>query len=124
MAKIEDHLRTKLKINNLNLVEIEIKGLKYEFRTLYLILDMLGIGAFGVVLETYNKRTHEINALKILTQENSKQMFRLDDKSMEEQVLSNLVHSNIIVFKGMLKSSEHVFIEMEKVNGGTLEAFI
>lgn len=43
---------------------------------------------------------------------------------MEQQVLQELQHKNIIIFKRILYSNYHVFIEMEKVNGGTLESFI
>jgi len=43
---------------------------------------------------------------------------------MEQQVLEDLAHENIIIFKQILFSNEHVFIEMEKVNAGTLESFI
>jgi len=43
---------------------------------------------------------------------------------MEQQVLNELQHQNIIIFKRILYSNYHVFIEMEKINGGTLESFI
>lgn len=43
---------------------------------------------------------------------------------MEQQVLQDLQHENIIVFKRIIQSLDHVFIEMEKLNGGTLEDFI
>ena len=39
-------------------------------------------------------------------------------------MLKELDHKNIIIFKSILYSNFHVFIEMEKVNGGTLESFI
>lgn len=77
-----------------------------------------------MVLEAINKKTGETIALKIITQENSKQMFKVTNESMEQQVLQNLTHHNIIVFKRILFSISHVFIEMEKINGGTLEKFI
>jgi serine/threonine protein kinase len=51
-------------------------------------------------------------------------MFKVSNESMEQQVLQNLTHKNIIVFKRILFSISHVFIEMEKINGGTLEKFI
>jgi len=51
-------------------------------------------------------------------------MFRVGPETMEQQVLQDLTHENIIIFKRILFSNEHVFIEMEKVNGGTLESFI
>ena len=43
---------------------------------------------------------------------------------MEQQVLNELQHKNIITFKNILYSANHVFIEMEKINGGTLDSFI
>jgi len=52
--------------------EIEIKGFKHQFRTLYAILSVLGVGAFGVVIEARNRHSGEVIALKIVTQENSK----------------------------------------------------
>lgn len=51
-------------------------------------------------------------------------MFKIGPESMEQQVLQELHHKNIIIFKRILHSNYHVFIEMEKVNGGTLESFI
>jgi len=43
---------------------------------------MLGVGAFGLVLEALNKLTNEIVALKIITQEFSKNL--IQTKMMEE----------------------------------------
>lgn len=34
------------------------------------------------------------------------------------------MHENIIDFKGILFSIDHIFIEMEKCNAGTLDSFI
>lgn len=43
---------------------------------------MLGVGAFGLVLEVLNKLTNEIVALKIISQECSKNL--IQTKMMEE----------------------------------------
>lgn len=83
---------------------------------------MLGVGAFGIVLEVLNRLTNEIVALKIITLDTSKHLF--SPQTIEEEVLNELDHKNIIIFKRILYSNFHVFIEMEKVNGGTLESFI
>jgi len=91
---------------------------------LYTIYGKLGVGAFGVVLECMNKLTNEIVALKIISKETSKQMFRIGPETTEQQVIQDLEHGNIIEFYRILSSIDHVFIEMEKVNGGTLESFI
>ena len=74
------------------------------------------------MLECLNKLTNEIVALKIITLDSSKNLFQ--PELIEEEVLKELDHKNIIIFKHILYSSFHVFIEMEKVNGGTLESFI
>jgi len=63
-------------------------------------------------------------ALKIVTKKNSKQMIRIGPESMEQQVHQDLEHTNIIAFYRILFSTDHVFIEMERVNGGTLDSFI
>jgi len=89
---------------------------------LYKILGLLGVGAFGVVIEAQNKHSQETVAVKIISQENSKALFQTE--LMEQQVLQELQHHNIIIFKRILYSHYHVFIEMEKINGGTLESFI
>lgn len=74
------------------------------------------------MLEALNKLTNEIVALKIITLDSSKTLFK--PELIEEEVLKELDHENIIIFKRILYSNFHVFIEMEKVNGGTLESFI
>ena len=48
---------------------------KEKFSELYKITGLLGIGAFGIVLEVLNKTSNEIVALKVITQESSKNLF-------------------------------------------------
>lgn len=117
-------LQGNLRVSNIFKVEIEIKEVNHLFSSLYTIKGLLGKGSFGIVLEVQNLRTDEISALKILHRENSKHMFRMTDETMEQQALQDLEHENIIVFKRILFSLDLVFIEMEKINGGTLQAFI
>jgi len=111
-----------LSIHDINDIEIDTGYRKSRFQALYQILGLLGVGAFGVVLEAMNQHTKEIIAVKIISQENSKTLFQTE--LMEQQVLQELQHRNIITFKRILYSHHHVFIEMEKINGGTLESFI
>jgi serine/threonine protein kinase len=122
MIEIENHLKTKLNIHDLNEVDIDTGYRKSKFTTLYKILGLLGVGAFGVVVEAVCNSTKEVIALKVISQENSKALFQTE--LMESQVINELQHKNIIIFKRILYSNYHVFIEMEKVNGGTLESFI
>lgn len=76
------------------------------------------------MLEVINLRTDEVSALKILLKENSKQIFKVGDETMEQQVLQDISHENIIFFRRIQFSIDHIFIEMEKCNGGTLESLI
>jgi serine/threonine protein kinase len=122
MKVIEEALKSKLNINEINDVEIDQEYRRDRFSDLYQIRGLLGVGAFGIVLESLNKLTNEIVALKIITLDSSKNLFQ--PELIEEEVLKELDHKNIIIFKRILYSNFHVFIEMEKVNGGTLESFI
>ena len=120
--QIEATIKQKLSIHDINDIEIDTGYRKSRFQALYQILGLLGVGAFGVVLEAQNKHSKEVVAVKIISQENSKALFQTE--LMEQQVLQELQHCNIITFKRILYSHHHVFIEMEKINGGTLESFI
>jgi serine/threonine protein kinase len=124
LTKISEALYSKLNIQNIFTVELEMKGSKHQFSSLFQIKSLLGMGSFGLVLEVLNLKTNEVSALKILHREDSNHKFKLTDETMEQQVLQDLKHDNIILFKRITFSLEHVFIEMEVLNGGTLEDYI
>jgi hypothetical protein len=66
MIKIQEILYDKLRIDNILTVEMEIKGVKHQFQSLFRLRGLLGTGSFGIVVEVLNLKTNEINALKIL----------------------------------------------------------
>ena len=51
---------------------------KTRFGSLFKIIGLLGVGAFGVVVEAINKQSKEVVALKIISQENSKALFQTE----------------------------------------------
>jgi serine/threonine protein kinase len=104
-------------------VEIETDYHKHSLMDLYKFMGVLGVGAFGVVLEACNLKTGEIVALKI-SRHDDLHLGILAVDIMEEQVRLQSHHPNLTKLKNILYSQTHVFIEMEKVNGGTLESFI
>lgn len=55
-----------LNIHDINEIEIEICSRKIQFKELYKIKGLLGVGAFGIVLEALNLKSNEIIALKII----------------------------------------------------------
>ena len=75
LIEIENHVKSKLNLNGLHEVEIDTGYRKSKFSTLYKILGLLGVGAFGVVVEAINNNTKELVAVKIISQENSKTLF-------------------------------------------------
>eukprot|EP00347_Sterkiella_histriomuscorum_P021485 403333815 len=92
-----------------------------RFEQMFKIKSLLGLGAFGVVLEVLNLKSKETSALKIISQKNQ-QVYQV--MRNELVVLQELQHPNIIEFRQILYSSDYVFIEMERMNNGTLEQHI
>jgi hypothetical protein len=48
-----------------NIKDINIQHLNIPFKKIFKIQGLLGVGAFGVVLEVLNKFTQENSALKV-----------------------------------------------------------
>jgi serine/threonine protein kinase len=75
-------LRDKLGLVELTEVEIGTQYHRQSLLELYDLIDLLGIGSFGVVLKAWNKKTHEMIALKIS---------RYDEESMQSNVMEERV---------------------------------
>mmetsp|Transcript_17196 Transcript_17196/g.26569 ORF Transcript_17196/g.26569 Transcript_17196/m.26569 type:complete len:129 (-) Transcript_17196:744-1130(-) len=110
---VEELIRTKFNIVDIKDVEINSGYKNNRFGDLFTIRGLLGVGAFGIVLEVLNHQSMEITALKVIAAENSKTLFQTEPR--EQQVLQELKHKNIIILKRVLNSSYHVFIEMERI---------
>jgi len=91
-----------------------------EFDQRFFLREFLGTGAYGVVilvkqvLEPFEK-----SALKIINKE------RLSERALgvlhnEALALSKLNHPSVVGFKQIYETSQHLFIEMEYVRGGSL----
>ena len=74
-AEIQKQLKTKLGISRLEDLELEFMKRKISFLDVWKVNSLLGVGAFGVVLDVTNLRSKEVNALKIVTLENEKKLF-------------------------------------------------
>jgi hypothetical protein len=69
-AKVE--LKQKLGIPDINEVEIVTQYHKHMLTDVFEVFGLLGVGAFGVVLEAWNKNTEELVALKVSKHDDSK----------------------------------------------------
>lgn len=59
-------------------LEIDVGYRKVKFSVLYQIKGLLGVGAFGIVIDAVNNQTKENIAVKIISQENSKALFQTE----------------------------------------------
>lgn len=61
---IDEVLSQQLGLQDID--EIFIKEMNMHLVQIYKVISILGVGAFGVVLEVENKITKEISALKVI----------------------------------------------------------
>eukprot|EP00347_Sterkiella_histriomuscorum_P011634 403371699 len=91
-----------------------------NFKSLFKLRGLLGVGAFGVVVLVLNKHSQQQSALKIINK------MRLSSESIEilkneSVILQSLNHENIVKFKQIFETSQYLMIEMEYVKGGQLK---
>lgn len=101
---------------------IEKKESKYISH--YKLLEIIGVGGMGKVFKAVDIHSRKIVALKILNphlmaDEENKQRL-----TTEGRLLSSITHPNIVKVYEFGESKEHVYISMEFLQGGTLQAFI
>ena len=94
----------------------EIEG---SIKENYEIIQKLGQGGFGMVVTGKNKKTGELRAIKLL----SKNKFSDDDLvrfKREFKVLSTIDHPNVIRLYEKYETKSHIYLVMEKCDGGEL----
>ena len=85
----------------------------------YVIGKELGRGRFSTVHECVNKMTGDHHAVKVI----DKASIESEEKALlrtEIAVLKLVDHPNIIKMEGLYESRTHIYIVMEKLNGGEL----
>ena len=82
---------------------------------------MLGSGAFGTVWQAQNRSTGDKVAIKIIEKKRQLQEdFRLE--SSEVEILKSIHHPNIVKLLDVYNSETCVYLVMELVTGGHLQA--
>ena len=87
---------------------------------MFSVRDLLGVGAFGVVLLVKNKITQEKSALKIINKE------RLSNKAQkilknESSIMQTMDHPSVVSFKRIFENMKFIILEMELIPGGQLK---
>jgi serine/threonine protein kinase len=88
-----------------------------NFGEIYSVRDLLGVGAFGVVLLVKNRHTDEKSALKIINKE-TLSIRALNILKNESKIMKSLNHSSVVGFKRIYENERFMMIEMEFVHGG------
>lgn len=91
------------------------------FSSLYQYESDLGKGAFGRVCKCINKQTKEQVAVKIISKLGLSKS-RVSQLLSEAKILGCLNHPNIVKLKSVQESSQNFMIELELLQGGTLES--
>lgn len=91
-----------------------------NFTEIYSVRDLLGVGAFGVVLLVKNRQTDEKSALKIINKETLSSR-ALNILKNESKIMKSLHHSSVVGFKRIYENERFMMIEMEYVCGGQLK---
>ena len=88
-----------------------------NFSDIYSVRDLLGVGAFGVVLLVKNRQTGEKSALKIINKD-TLSLRALGILKNESKIMKSLEHSSVVGFKRIFENERFMMIEMEYVVGG------
>ena len=90
-----------------------------SFTDMFSVRDLLGVGAFGVVLLVKNRATKEMSALKIIAKENlSKQAQKI--LKNESTIMQTMKHSSIVSLKRIFENQKFIILEMEHIPGGQM----
>ena len=88
-----------------------------NFGDIYSVRDLLGVGAFGVVLLVKNRITGEKSAMKIINK-NSLSARALKVLKNESKIMKSLNHRSVVSFKRIFENQRFIMIEMEYICGG------
>jgi serine/threonine protein kinase len=89
-------------------------SLMTSFSDLYSVRDLLGVGAYGVVLLVKNKITMEKSALKIINKDNLSKN-ALSILKNESCIMKSMQHGNVVKFKHIYENMRFLMIEMEYI---------
>ncbi|CAD8165543.1 unnamed protein product [Paramecium octaurelia] len=89
-----------------------------RFSDYYTYVETLGQGAFGLVVKAFNNHSKVLVAVKIISKATIKKFETLEQ---EAAIFSQLNHENIVKFYDIKRTDTKILIEMEIINGGSLQ---
>jgi calcium/calmodulin-dependent protein kinase I len=82
----------------------------------YHLQEELGSGAFSVVVKAHHKKSGDIVAIKQVDKEQTD----AEEMYNELNIMSQLVHSNLVTFKEIFEGPDKFYVVLELVTGGEL----
>ena len=117
ISKIND---TNFGINIDELILTFPNDYKVPFIDLYVPIELIGQGGFGVVVSVIDKKKNKKLAVKIISKTSHKEEFYL----IEAELLQKLNHEKILKFYDVINTEKYLFIFTDLCEGGTLKDFI
>ncbi len=87
---------------------------------MFSVRDLLGYGAFGVVLHVKNRVTKEKSALKVIAKEKLSSR-ALEILKNESTIMRTMDHKSIVRLKRIYENQKFIILEMELIPGGVLK---
>ena len=119
-------------ILNKNKFDINFKKLKLEYKNGYKVLftkeyfpiEIIGTGAFGLVVNVIKVKTRQKMAVKIINKNNVGYNNDVDYLKKEVNILNSLDNPRIMKIYDILDNHHYFFIFMELIEGGNLKDLI
>jgi len=110
---------------NFNKLKLEYKnGYKVLFTKEYFPVEIIGAGAFGLVIYAIQIKTNQKMAVKIINKTNAYNNSHFDYLNNEVNILKILDNPRIMKIYNILDNKHYFFIFMELIEGGNLKDLI
>ena len=125
LEETNDDIFSKINNNNFGIKVDELdltfkNGYTVPFIDLYTPIDLIGQGAFGIVLSVIDIKKKKKIAVKIIAKNEHKEEFYL----IEAELLQKLNHEKILKFHDVINTENYLFIFTDLCEGGSLKDFI
>ena len=105
-------------------MEIKMRNLEIELKNRFSILRPVGRGAFATVFQVTETAIEKPFALKVYESNTKDKARREQIIDNEVTILSQLKNSNVVGFHEVIRSSQHVSVLLDLVEGMTLTQYL
>eukprot|EP01132_Coremiostelium_polycephalum_P002161 gene2161-2660_t len=107
------------KMKNMGLEEFKKNKIKVGVED-FDLLNVIGKGSFGKVMQVRKKDTGRIYAMKVLNKKNILERKEMDHTRAEKNILQKLIHPFLVNLNYSFQTQDKLYFIMDYVNGGEL----